>query len=182
MFQPSQSSAFPISVGPLACAQPAVTSSVWVEGALVPAEELQGTHRLLAHHPRRDPAPGPVLQQCLLLPPLPSPVSNCLNMPFGTRGRSRKLKAFFLQIRNGTHGNTSVSRRAPQGPAQLQSFYLHNPLVGDKKVGLFRTWKVVPSQTFHHALLPLTAFRFPKLWDSLPSQERTPASTLCNSS
>ena len=68
VFQPSQSSAFPISVGPLACAQPAVTSSVWVEGALVPAEELQGTHRLLAHHPRRDQHQAPCC----------SSVSSCL--------------------------------------------------------------------------------------------------------
>ena len=68
VFQPSQSSAFPISVGLLACAQPAVTSSVWVEGALVPAEELQGMHRLLAHHPRRDQHQAPCC----------SSVSSCL--------------------------------------------------------------------------------------------------------
>ena len=35
----------------------------------------------------------------------PSLISNCLNLPFGTQGRSRRLnEAYFLQTRNGGHG------------------------------------------------------------------------------
>lgn len=113
VFHPSQPSAFPITVGPLACAQPPVTSSVWVEEALVPAEELKDMHKLLAYHPRRDQHQAPCCSNVSSCLPSTSWVSNCLNMPFGTHGRSRKLKAFFLQIRSWTNGKTFVSRRTP---------------------------------------------------------------------
>ena len=55
------------------------------------------------------------MQACILLhcflnvPPwsprcLPSLISNSLNLPFGTQGRSERLKeAYFLKIRNGGH-------------------------------------------------------------------------------
>ena len=40
----------------------------------------------------------------LFLHPLPSLISNCLNLPFGTQGRSRRLdEAYFLQTRNSGH-------------------------------------------------------------------------------
>ena len=45
--------------------------------------------------------------------------SNCLNPPFGTQGRSRRLnEAYILQIRNGEH-RTDLYSRAPQSPAQF---------------------------------------------------------------
>ena len=41
-----------------------------------------------------------------LLPFLPSLISSCLNLSFGTQGRSRRLKEhYFLQTRNREHGN-----------------------------------------------------------------------------
>jgi len=90
-----------------------VTSSVWVEGVLVPVEELKDMYKLLAHHPRRDQHQAPCCSNVSSCLPSTSWVSNCLNMPFGTHGRSRKLKAFFLQIRSWTNGKTFVSRRTP---------------------------------------------------------------------
>ena len=55
----------------------------------------------------------------LFLYPLPSLISNCLNPPFGTQGRSRRLnEAYILQIRNGEH-TTDLYPRAPQSPAQF---------------------------------------------------------------
>ena len=57
----------------------------------------------------------------LFMYPLPSLISNCLNPPFGTQGRSRRLKeAYILQIRNGEHTANLYSRVAtPQSPAQF---------------------------------------------------------------
>ena len=55
----------------------------------------------------------------LFLYPLPSLISNCLNPPFGTQGRSRRLnEAYILQTRNGEH-RTDLYSRAPQSPAQF---------------------------------------------------------------
>ena len=55
----------------------------------------------------------------LFLYPLPSLISNCLNPPFGTQGRSRMLnEAYILQTRNGEH-ITDLYSRAPQNPAQF---------------------------------------------------------------
>ena len=55
----------------------------------------------------------------LFLYPLPSLISNCLNPPFGTQGRSRRLKeAYILRIRNAEH-RTDLYSGAPQRPAQF---------------------------------------------------------------
>ena len=55
----------------------------------------------------------------LFLYPLPSLISNCLNPPFGTKGRSRRLnEAYILQTRNGEH-RTDLYSTAPQSPAQF---------------------------------------------------------------
>ena len=55
----------------------------------------------------------------LFLYPLPSLISNCLNLPFGTQGKSRRLnEAYLLQTRNGEHRRDLYSR-APQHPAQF---------------------------------------------------------------
>ena len=60
---------------------------------------------------QEEPGPAPRLHYCLLtssplsLHPLPSLISNCLNLPFGTPGRSWRLnEAYFLQTRNEGHG------------------------------------------------------------------------------
>ena len=55
----------------------------------------------------------------LFLYPLPSPISNYLNPPFGTQGRSRRLnEAYILQTRNGEH-RADLYSRAPQSLAQF---------------------------------------------------------------
>ena len=55
----------------------------------------------------------------LFLDPLPFLISNCLNPPFGTQGRSRRLnEAYILQTRNGEH-RTDLYSTAPQSPAQF---------------------------------------------------------------
>ena len=56
------------------------------------------------------------------LHPLPSLISNCLNLPLGTQGRPWKLnEAHFLKARDGGQRETFVLRN-PQGPAWLQCF------------------------------------------------------------
>ena len=61
----------------------------------------------------------PLIVSPLFLYPLPSLLSNRLNPPFGTQGRSRRLnEAYILQIRNGEHIKDLYSR-APQSPAQF---------------------------------------------------------------
>ena len=59
---------------------------------------------------RRNQDTAPRMHYCFLTAPplllysLPSLISNCLNLPFGTQGRSRRLnESYFLQIRNGQH-------------------------------------------------------------------------------
>ena len=61
----------------------------------------------------------PLIVSPVFLYPLPSLISNCLNPPFGTQGRSRRLnEAYILQTRNGEH-TTDLYSRAPQSPAQF---------------------------------------------------------------
>ena len=63
----------------------------------------------------------PHLIVLLFLYPLPSLISNCLNLPFVTQGRSRRLnEAYILQTRNGEH-RTDLYSRVPQSPAQFNS-------------------------------------------------------------
>ena len=53
--------------------------------------------------------------------PLPSLISSCLNLPFGTQERSWRLKeACFLQTRNRRHRKTFVSR-SPAGSCSVSS-------------------------------------------------------------
>ena len=55
----------------------------------------------------------------LFLDPLPFLISNRLNLPFGTQGRSRRLnEAYILQTRNGEH-RTDLYSRAPQSTSQF---------------------------------------------------------------
>ena len=70
-------------------------------------------------------APG--LYYCFLtvsplsLHPLPSLISNCLNLPFGTQGRSWRLKSVPYKQETGNMGRLRYSGD-PQGPARLH-FY-----------------------------------------------------------
>ena len=101
MFWESHSSAFwfqPVR-DPCACAQPEVTI-LHLGGGLSSHRRTQrcvsDCHALLL---RRNQDPAPLLHYCFLMPFLcfciPSHLmSNCLNLPFGTQGRSRRLKPF----------------------------------------------------------------------------------------
>ena len=58
----------------------------------------------------REPGPAPRLYCCVLmappwsLPPLPSLISTCLNLPLGAQGKSWRLKeVHFLKRSNGGH-------------------------------------------------------------------------------
>ena len=71
--------------------------------------------------------PGPCPRAALLFlnssslvsHPLPSLISNCLNLPFGTRGRSRRLnEAYSLQTRNRGHRKAS-GPRSPAGSCSV---------------------------------------------------------------
>lgn len=59
----------------------------------------------------------------LYLHSLTSLISNCLNMPFGTQGRSRRLHgAYFLQTRNEDLGKgieTSCTQEGPTGSCSI---------------------------------------------------------------
>ena len=59
-----------------------------------------------------EPGPCPMLHYSFLISPplflhsLTSLISNCLNLPFATQGRSRRLnETYFPQTRNGGHRN-----------------------------------------------------------------------------
>ena len=50
--------------------------------------------------------------------PLPSLINNCLNLPFGTQGRSRRqTESCFLDYKKWGDSDKSLCPRAPQGPA-----------------------------------------------------------------
>ena len=78
--------------------------SIWM-GALVPAEELKDIVSVYSLKRNQDPAPR-LHYSFLTAPPLflhslPSLISNYLNLPLGTLGRSWRLnEAYFLQTRN----------------------------------------------------------------------------------
>ena len=61
----------------------------------------------------------PLIVSALFLYPLPSLICNCLNPPFRTQARSRRLnEACILQTRNGEH-RTDLYSRAPQSSIQF---------------------------------------------------------------
>ena len=93
-----------------------------------------------------EPEPCPKLHRCCLTAPLFSPhplpflISNCLNLPFGTQGRSWSLhETYFLQTRNWGPRKASI-RRAPQSPACFHChsipFWHQVPGVGADTTGL----------------------------------------------
>ena len=103
------------------CVQPEVTI-LHLGGGPSSIEELKDTVMYIFSSRNQDPIS--TLYHHLIVPPLflyplPSLISNCLNLPFGTQGRSRRLnEAYILQTRNGEH-RTDLYSRAPQSPAQF---------------------------------------------------------------
>ena len=97
-------------------------------GAFIPGEELKD----ILPHTSLEEEPGPFfISACyfLTVPPwslhlLPFLISNCLHLPFGTQGRSGKLKeASFLQTGKGGHGKNVY----PEGSTGLCSIF--NPFL-----------------------------------------------------
>ena len=101
---------------------------------------------------RRDPA----LRLCYFLTalpwslhPLPSLISNCLNLPFGTQGRSMRLKPFSCQQEKGTQkgfytqegpaGSCSISPVLPP-PKPLSTTELYTVSVWNHTVCSLFTW------------------------------------------
>ena len=67
----------------------------------------------------------PLIVSPLFLYPLPSLISNCLNTPIGTQGRSRRLnEAYILQTRKGEHRTEQIC--TPEPHKVLLSFNLGN--------------------------------------------------------
>ena len=106
-------------------AQSGVTASTWVDAF----SSCRKTQRYCFVYPfQRNGELALWLQYCFLtaaplfLQPLPSLMSSCLNLPFGTQGRSRRLnEAYYLQMKNGGPRKAFVPRRALQGPAQFHA-------------------------------------------------------------
>ena len=90
-------------------------SSPW---ALVPVEELRDTYQIALHLPRRGTRPRPHFTTVFFLHSFILLISNCLNLSFG---RSRRLKVYFLQTRNGEYGKAFMPRRSPKCPPRYQS-------------------------------------------------------------
>ena len=92
-----------------------------------PQFQQKSSRVLLCIFLEEESGPAPRLPHCFQTAPSwslhspPSLISNCSNLSFGAQGKSRKLnEAYFLQIRNGGHRKTFMSRRALQGSAQFQ--------------------------------------------------------------
>ena len=124
-------------------------SSTW-EGALIPAEELK--HILLCRFLEEEPGTCPMLHYCFLISPpfflqsLPSLISNCLNLPFGTQERSRRLNEdYFLQIRNRVHGKDLYlggPHRVLQGfTSCTSSLSLSSPSFESCPINASESWK-----------------------------------------
>ena len=80
-----------------ACAQPEVT--ILCRGGGLSSEgrtqrSVSDFSTQLPPRPQEEWAPGPMLHYCFFLHFLTPLISSCLNLPFGTQGRSRRLKPF----------------------------------------------------------------------------------------
>ena len=104
------------------CAQPEVTV-VHPGGGLNSYRKTQRYCNVYPLRGNQDPAPS--LHYCFLtafplfLHSLTFLMSNSLNLPFETQGRSEKLKFFPYKQETG-HRETFVCKRATQGPARFQ--------------------------------------------------------------
>ena len=132
------------------------TSSTWWG-----FQYLQNSSKIPCVYPLRgNQDPAPRLHYCFLtapplsLHPLPSLISNCLNLPFGTQERSGRLdEAYFLQTRNRGHRKASVPRSlqgswtvkkqtvssAPQAPWSSPSIYYKLLLKGNHEPDFLHT-------------------------------------------
>ena len=78
------------------------------------------------------------------LHPLPSLISNCLNLPLGTQGRSWRLnEAPFLKTRDGGHREMFVPR-SPTGPCLVTFLSLKNE--GNSGVSVVVQWLTHPTR------------------------------------
>ena len=104
------------------CPQPEVTI-LHLGGGLSSCKRTQ--RYCYAYSLRRNQHPASRLYPHLtatppFLHPLPSLISNYLNLTFGTQGRSRRLnEVYILQTRNRGH-RKYLNSRAPQSPVQFQ--------------------------------------------------------------
>ena len=74
--------------------------STWVGGLSSYRTQRYVCIKLLRTSSEEEPGLCPSLHCGFFLHSYTPPISNCLNLPFGTQGRSSRLKAFFLQTRN----------------------------------------------------------------------------------
>ena len=120
------------------CVQPEVTifPPFLTPGVEEGLSSCRRTQRYCYAYPlRRNQDPAPRLHYDFLtapplfLHPLPSLISSCLNLPFGTQVRSRRLnEAHFLQTRNGGHRKI-CTRESPTGSCSvsLEAYSLQRP-------------------------------------------------------
>ena len=84
----------------------------------------KGSKILLCIFLEKEPDPGPKLHYCFCSSPvsatLPSLISNCLNLPFGTQGKVLEAEVYSLKIRYGGHRKACVPR-SPTGPCSVSS-------------------------------------------------------------
>ena len=117
------------------CAQPEVTI-LHLGGDLSSYRRTQ--RYCYVYSLRRNQDPAPWLHYYFLtaspffLPSFLSLISNCLNLPFGTQGRSRRVnETCFLQIENGGH----IKDLYLGGPHRVfQCFRLINDLEGNSAI------------------------------------------------
>ena len=100
---------------------------------------------------RRNQDPAPRLHYCFLTAPPLSLISNCLNLPSGTQGRSWKLESIPHKQEMGDTERLSCPA-APQGPAWLppQCFAV------DLMVGPFLLPSLPPSLSLIPSPLPFS--------------------------
>ena len=121
-------------------------SSPWV-GALVPAEELKD---VVIYIPwRRSQDPAPLLHYCFLtatslfLHFLPSLISNCLNLPFETQGRSVEAEWNLLNKKWGHRKGLYTG-----GPHRILLSFIKNPKVLD---WIQNEWEIITHTHRHHS-------------------------------
>ena len=106
------------------CAQPEVTILL-LGGGLSSCRRTQRYYYVYSLRRNQDSAPR--LYYCFLTAPplflrsLPSLISNSLNLPFGTQGKSKRLnESYFLQTRKGWEGRGRPRKDlCPEGPHRV---------------------------------------------------------------
>ena len=72
--------------------QESQSSALWFQPVWSPSAVISLKLHPPLHITLEEPGPGPRLHYCFFLHPLTRLITNCLNQPFGTQGRSRTLK------------------------------------------------------------------------------------------